>query len=244
MARRRKKHEEGHENAERWLLTYADMITLLMLFFIVLYSMSNIDSEKYKEVSQALEEAFSGGNFGFFEKASGSGGILEGVQKPTIEAKSERKAKLTEELKRVLRGNNTSVSEHADGISISMASDLFFAPASAEISEDGLSSIRRLAVLLSQIKEDIRVEGHTDTVPMEFTNPDNIADNWELSSKRALTVLGSLIAYGVPERQLSTAAFGSTRPVKSNDTPEGRANNRRVELIILFNEKFGTEVPK
>lgn len=236
---RRKKEEHEKENAERWLLTYADMITLLMLFFIVLYSMSTIDAKKYAEISDALEAVFSSGNFGIFSMQSGSSGILEGKTSAVIkQTQPEKRASLKDELKKIIQGNRMSVSERSDGIVVTMAADLFFASGSAAISDEGMHAIQNLASYLAPLTESIRVEGHTDSVPLAADV--GVADNWELSARRALGVLAMLAAYGVPESRLSALAYGATKPVRSNATPEGRAENRRVEIVILFDTSYGT----
>jgi len=233
MGKRKEEHEK--ENAERWLLTYADMITLLMLFFIVLYSMSNIDEKKEEQLSEGLEQAFDGGNFGVMEMKSGSRGILEGVEKVVVKEKSkgkEKRAKVTEQLKKLSNGNNVMVSENADGIKITLFSELTFGAGKYDLSEEGYDILRRLAPSLLEMEGDIRVEGHTDTQPVDQDSA--VQDNWDLSSRRAMKVLSALVSYGIPEDRLSAVAHGSVQPIRPNDTPEGRSYNRRVEIIIAY----------
>lgn len=233
MAKRKEEHEK--ENAERWLLTYSDMITLLMLFFIVLYSMSTIDAAKYEELSEALTEVFDGGNLGIFEMKAGAKGTLEGVEKPAVVDKSkqeDKRKRLEEELRKLVQGNNIMVTETADGLSISLYSDLYFPPGGEVISDEGYAALRTVAPALSGLSNEIRVEGHTDSSP-----PDRKGEtNWELSSRRALAVLETLESYGVQPERLSAVAKGSTRPIRSNDTPEGRSYNRRVEIVVVFDK--------
>lgn len=231
----KRQEEPEKENNERWTLTYLDMITLLFCLFVVLYAMSTVDQEKFEQLSESLSEAFSGGNFGIFEMQSGSAGILEGVQKPTIAAKpqaEERRTQLLDEIRKVIKGNNLKVTEIADGIMITMFSDLNFASGQSSLSEDGYAALRAIAPALAELPNEIRIEGHTDSAPVEQS--DSFASNWELSAQRALKVLGALISYGVNEERLSAVAHGSVKPVAANDTPEGRAYNRRVEIVILF----------
>jgi chemotaxis protein MotB len=232
MAKR--KEEPEKENSERWLLTYSDMITLLMLFFIVLYSMSTTDTAKYAQLSESLAQVFNGGNWGLMDKQSGSRGILEGVQKPTLKENTaqERKAHLMEDLKRVIRGNDIKVTDVADGISLTLFSDLYFGPGKAEISEEGYTALRNLAPALLTLPNNIRIEGSTDSTPVDPHS--NVQSNWDLSAQRALTVLKALESYGIPGERLSALALGSTHPQQPNDTPEGRSYNRRVDIIILF----------
>jgi chemotaxis protein MotB len=231
----KRKEEPEKENNERWTLTYLDMITLLFCLFVVLYAMSNVDPAKFEQLAESLSEAFDGGNWGILEERSGSAGILSGVQKPMIVAKpqpKEAKERLLEELKKIMKGNNFMATEIADGIKITLFSDLYFGSGETKISEDGYAALRALAPALLQVDNDIRVEGHTDAAPV---NPGSeFASNWDLSSQRAIAVLEALSEYGVSETRMSAVAHGSVKPLYPNDTPEGRSYNRRVEIIILF----------
>jgi chemotaxis protein MotB len=232
MGKRKEEHEK--ENAERWLLTYADMITLLMLFFIVLYSMSTVDQQKFERLSESLSEAF-GGNFGLFEKASGSAGILEGIQKPDLVAPKSAagaRAKLIDELKRIMRGNNIMATDNADGVHVTLFSDINFGVGQAAISDDGYTALRSVAPALASVGNRIRVQGYTDSMAVEPGSIDT--SNWELSARRALAVLHALEEYGVPAERLSAQANGANDPIRPNDTPEGRSYNRRVEIVVLF----------
>jgi chemotaxis protein MotB len=244
MARRKKRVEWPHENLERWLLTYADMITLLMLFFIVLYAMSNVDTEKYKELSQALSSVFQGGNFTilFDQSASGTPGIMEGVQ-PGKQVESKKTGKVlgtggtsslmtqaTSTLQNLIKSGRVKVIPTERGLAISLVSDFHFGVSSAELTPESIPVLQQVSDFLTQLPNAVVVEGHTDSAPVDTTK---WSSNWELSAKRALAVLTALEAYGVPDSRLSLAAYGDTRPLMSNDTPEGRAYNRRVDLLIV-----------
>jgi chemotaxis protein MotB len=244
MARRKRRAEWHHENLERWLLTYADMITLLMLFFIVLYSMSNIDSEKYKQISESLSSIFNGGNFTLFldQAPAGGAGVMEGVQPgKQVEPKQTGKAlgtggtslymtQATSSLQNFIKSGKVKVIPTERGFAISLVSDLSFGVGSADLGSDALPVLRQVADFLSQISNPIVVEGHTDSASVSGTK---WTSNWELSAERAVSVLQALQAYGVPSDRLSAATYGETRPIMTNDTPEGRAYNRRVDIVIV-----------
>ncbi|TAL37061.1 MAG: flagellar motor protein MotB [Spirochaetes bacterium] len=244
----KKKREEAHENLERWLLTYADMITLLMLFFIVLYSMSNVDTEKYKKISQALQTIFQGGNMGIFEEGivPGQGGILTGGrgildsagQLPSEKGKSQKKkihiSKIKGLLKQDVTTGRVSVVSNEIGIVVTLASDAYFESGSAELLPDAKATLKKIADLLLSFDNNVRIEGHTDDNPFKDLKTD-YHTNWELSAARSLKVLGYIEASGVKKNRLSAIAYGSSRPKVPNETPEDRATNRRVEIVIVDN---------
>jgi chemotaxis protein MotB len=243
----KKKAEAEKENSERWLLTYSDMITLLMLFFIVLYSMSNIDAEKYKQVSQAMQSIFSGGNFGIFTPSgmypqtgtsdfsghspsgsdspySGKGVSQTGLLKRVNELfKPEMKAKYI----------STRIDER--GLVITLSGDFFFEKGSAKIDREMRDSLDKVAKLIDQVPHFVRIEGHTDNAILPPAKEGlGYTGNWELSAARSMKVLKYFIENdNVDPRKLSSVAFGEYRPIDDNNTPEGRSANRRVDVVIL-----------
>jgi chemotaxis protein MotB len=232
----------------RWLLTYADMITLLMLFFIILYSMSSIDTEKYKELSQALASVFTGGSWSILLEGgtTASQGVLEGVQagKPIIPQRTGKvtgtggtsaiMTQATSSLQNLIKSGRVRVIPTEMGLAISLVADVNFAPASADLTAASYPALQDVAGFLNQLDNTVVVEGHTDNIPVDTAK---YKSNWELSSDRALSVLQALLAYGVPDNRLSIAGYGDTRPVRSNDTAEGRAYNRRVDIVIIEKEQ-------
>jgi chemotaxis protein MotB len=246
----KKKKEEGHENLERWLLTYADMITLLMLFFIVLYSMSNVDSEKYKKLSMALQTVFHGGNVGIFEEGvvPGQGGILSGGrgimdnagQLPSEKGKAQKKkinvSKIRAMFKQDVYAGKVQVTSNEIGIVVTLAADSYFDEGSAEMLPSAHATLEKIANLLQSYDNNVRIEGHTDDHPFKNLRGD-FQSNWDLSAARALKVLGYMESFGVKKERLSAVAYGSSRPKVPNETPEDRASNRRVEIVIVDQEK-------
>ncbi len=243
----KKKHEAEKENSERWLLTYSDMITLLMLFFIVLYSMSNVDAAKYKEVASALQSVFSGGNFGMFPS---SGNIPErgfdnfggkqsiGSNFP-YSTRSHGYTRVLKQINEVFKPEvaakylRTTLDER--GLVITLASDVFFDSGSAKLKSEAQPVLAKLSRIINEVPNFVRVEGHTDNgTPSIPTKEERFESNWDLSAARSINVIKYLVKENnVEPKKLSAVAFGETRPIDDNNTPEGRAYNRRVDIVLL-----------
>jgi chemotaxis protein MotB len=249
---RKKKHEE-HVNHERWLVSYADFITLLFAFFVVMFAASNADEQKAGQVAQAVQVAFAelaiftpGGKV--FSLADGNGvsdsvgivgntsGAFSGTHLVSTNSGSLDSIQETEQLLEAALGDQIedgAVRLKIDerGLTISLAEAGFFASGSAEISEDGLPVLDDIVAKVMELPYDIRIEGHTDNVPIRTAR---FPSNWELSTSRATNVLQYMVATGaVPPSRLSVGAYGEIRPVAGNDTAEGRALNRRVDIVVL-----------
>jgi chemotaxis protein MotB len=231
------------DNTDRWLLTYADMITLLMVFFIILVSLSSVNQARFEELQEAFSSVFNGGPFSIFEtKGAGGAGVLQGLT-PGQQVQSNRGGKAagtggqsvlrtqaTSALQNLVKAGKMKVIPTENGFAISLVSDLFFATASAALGAEAMPVLRDVSDFLGQIPNSVVVEGHTDNIPPDIAK---WSSNWDLSSARALAVLETLEDYGVPSERLSGAAYGDTRPVQTNDTPEGRAYNRRVDIVVV-----------
>jgi chemotaxis protein MotB len=243
MARKIQKTEEPKPDLMRWLLTYADMITLLMLFFIILYSLSSLNQAKFTEMSEAFNSVFNGGNFTIFDtRSAGGAGVLQGVSAgQKVQSKqtgrnegrggqTALRSQALSTLQTLVKAGKVTVIPTENGFAISLVSDLYFGTASAALGPEAMPVLQEVSEFLGQIPNSIVVEGHTDNIP---PNVKQWSSNWQLSSERSLAVLQTLEDYGVPSERLSSAAFGSTRPVQSNDTAEGRAYNRRVDIVVV-----------
>jgi chemotaxis protein MotB len=238
----KKQPEQEHENAERWLVTYADLLTLLFAFFVVLYAMSQVDPKKYDELSQAFQTIFQGANMGYVVDQAQSKGtkgeMLEGKQQedPSKTLRQKRNTLQTQleyRLKNIMPQNQYKVTEVQEGIKITLFSDTFFAPGSPEVQPQAVPFIGKIAEGLKPLPNAVRIEGHTDGSPMEG---DRFSKEWQLSTERALSVLNLLFSYGYPEDKSSVAGYGSTKPVATNLTPEGQAFNRRVDVLVLWDK--------
>jgi chemotaxis protein MotB len=243
---RRKKHEEAHENHERWLLSYADFITLLMIFFIIMYSMSNLDKEKYKQVASGLQKAMGGG--GGANIIGVDGGVSIDQSNAPIDTnlvemnEEERLGQVKEAVDKYLgeSGLSNSVETKVEerGLVLSFKDSLFFDSGKADIKPEQAKKLIEIGKLLNQPivnKSFIRVEGHTDDRPM---NSYQFKSNWDLSVIRASNVLQLLINQsGIKAERISAAGYGEFRPKATNSTDSGRATNRRVDILIM-NTKF------
>lgn len=227
MIKTQKKHTE-HENTDRWLLTYADLITLLLGLFVILYGMSKIDLEKYEQVAVAL-----GGIFGR------EGGVLDG-RKRALEALSplqQERNRIQQQIQNAV-GNLTSkglisMSQNERGITVHLTEELLFPSGSAELKRSSLIVLDTIASVLAKLPNDIRVEGHTDDVPI---HSERFPSNWHLSVARALNTAVYIIdKYHMKPGQLSIAGYAEFRPLVPNTNAENRARNRRVDIVIVTN---------
>ncbi len=243
MARKKRSLEEPKENLERWMLTYLDMITLLMVFFIILYAQSSANPTKMEQMAEAFNSVFNGANFTIFSTHGGGSGLLEGVS-PGQRVQSGRgglrqgtggtsmlRTQATSSLQNLVKAGKVRVIPTENGFAISLVSDLYFASASAALSPDAMPVLQQVSEFLGQISNSVVVEGYTDNMPADLNRWPG--GNWQLSAERAVAVLQTLEDYGIPAERLSESGYGETRPVQSNDTAEGRSYNRRVDIVVV-----------
>ncbi len=235
-----KKKREDQKASGDWIVTYSDMVTLLLCFFAALFNVSDTDSVSVEQMISALNNigmgALEGGNTLSAGKSADLGNTVMSL--PAMEsgrslATAVRKAVSILTPQRYT--NKMSVTSDERGIVISLASDAFFNSASATINiEETREILLRVAELLAS--DDLsgrkfRVEGHTDSTPTDPNGP--WQDNWQLSTARSISVLRYLTGLGLNENRFQVAGYAGTVPVASDATPEGRAFNRRVDIIIL-----------
>lgn len=239
-----KKRVEKHANHERWLLTYSDLITLLMIFFVVMYASSNIDTNKYKQISDSFRIALGSGSSpsGNNVITSDTSGNLDAVANMNMAAQKIKAAEETSKLNDVKKKvdnfvkqngmeGNVSTNIEDRGLVISLKDTVIFDNAKADIKPEIKPRLIELGKFLNQIDNFVRVEGHTDSVAMHSYQFDS---NWELSSARATNVIKMLITQsGVIPKRLSAVGYGEFRPVADNKTELGRSRNRRVDIIIM-----------
>jgi chemotaxis protein MotB len=218
--RRSRGAEHTGEGRDRWLISYADLATLLFALFVVLYAAA--DHERARNVVNAIAEQF-GETMGP-TSAEGGRGVLPGATSPAREA-IDRALEESGAL-----ASRAQVNESERGVVVSLAEGGFFAPADAAVREDALPLLDAIGDALKDSTSLVRVEGHTDSTPISTAR---FPSNWELSGARAAAVLARLTARGVPPSRLSVAGYGGERPIADNATPEGRALNRRVDVVIL-----------
>lgn len=232
---RRKKYHEEHENSERWLITYADLITLLLAFFILMYTMSKQDAQKYQEVATELKAIFSGGT-GVAGKGNFAGKIpteLSFKDSPDGNGIKE----LEKELKAIKnegpKSNQQRISLFSDerGIVVRAMEQAFFEVGKADLSDRAKKTLDAITPIIRSMPNHLRVEGHTDTVPIHTYE---FRSNWELSVRRATEVVRYLIEHHkFPPDRISAVGFAEFRPIADNDTVENRAANRRIEIILV-----------
>jgi len=261
MRKKRTNHTEEHID-ETWLIPYADLLTLLLALFIVLFASSIVDQKKLEKISESFSIAFNNG-IGFFNSSSlielpedissikdrktesderEKGGevdeedvksyIAEMVEQETI-----RLGELKEQLDTYIERNGlssqleTTLNSHQ--LLITFSDSALFDPASADMKPESVTLARAIGEMLSQYPEyEIMVSGHTDNLPI---NTARFPSNWELSSSRALNFMKILLESDIDEARVSSTGRGEFHPIADNDTPEGRAANRRVEVSIMRN---------
>ncbi|MDR0630395.1 MAG: flagellar motor protein MotB [Treponema sp.] len=235
---RKKKEDEGVKGD--WIVTYSDMVTLLLCFFVALFDTTEVDPGQMSALLSALSNVGMGNSSGGMTLSEGKSVEL-GNTINTLPS-MDRGRVLGQALRRAmslfspeLKSNKVRITHDERGLVINLASDAFFAPASARINlEETRDILIRLAGLLNAEElggKKFRIEGHTDAVPVDPDGP--WESNWELSTARSIAVLHYLTDLGVEEKRFQVAGFADTMPISKNDTPEGRAYNRRVDIIIL-----------
>lgn len=245
----KKGHAEEHENDERWLITYADLITLLMVFFVVMYSMSRTDAEKFKALASGLSQVFGkpavssigvggqpiAGNSILPNRSDGDARKGSRGQPKEGDVRTRRMQTLKSDLDSLMekRGLSKSVTTKVDPkgpkLVMELSDSLLFDPGSAELTPAAIELLKPVGEVLGARDYNIHVEGHTDNVPISG----RYKNNFELSAARAVNVITTLTkTAGLPQKMFSASGYGEYRPVATNDTPEGRAKNRRVDFVI------------
>lgn len=242
---RKNREPEKAPNHERWLITYADLITLLMIFFILMYTISNVNSKKFAQLSSSLSDALVGNNSGFFiGEAPGPLQVDGKVQTPGAKA-AEKKAmeeaaqKIEGMLKEKGLAGKVEVGLEERGLVVSLKETLLFARGSAEINPASRDVIKKIGEALIKLPNAIRVEGHTCDLPIHTVQ---FPSNWELSTTRATNVVKFLIGeVYFPPKQLSATGYGEYRPLAPNSTEFNRQTNRRVDIVVLKTIYSGVE---
>lgn len=250
----RKRHEEEHENHERWLVSYADFITLLFAFFVVMYAISSVNEGKYRVLSNALGSAFGRGpGLPIPEIKSEVPQVLPTLRKTAAQRQQEEALRreresmtaIARELQRALaplvNQGKVRVTQTSTGVKIEINASILFAPGDAKLTGESGETLTAIAQILKDDYHALQVEGHTDSVPISNAL---FPSNWELSSVRASSVVRLFVDNGVAESRLMAVGHGANFPVGSNDSIEGRLRNRRVEIMILAGlPQQVTEVP-
>ncbi|MCS7169947.1 MAG: OmpA family protein [Candidatus Kapabacteria bacterium] len=228
--------EEQHASAERYIITYADLITLLLGLFVILYATSQVDLGKYREVAQALIYHFNPNTAPLSSEPQGRHVLPgeQGIPQPILPQSAHRSVdEWVQEMERSFKPYTESgvltIERAAEGAVVRLAEAILFESGKSELQPQALPVLDTLARLLQYMPYLISVDGHTDSIPIRTLRYES---NWHLSTARALSVAYYLIQYGVAEARLVVRGFGPQRPIAPNATPEGRARNRRVEIVL------------
>jgi chemotaxis protein MotB len=232
MERKKKKGEEA--GAPAWMVTYGDMMTLLLCFFVMLVSMSSIQDSKFKKAMGSLRGALGVMNF--------DSAIIEMESLPVPNRFQQEIERIREEFEEFeefeeLAGleDKIEISETDKGMLIRMANPLLYGSGNSSMKEEGRKVLSELSKILINLDAVIRIEGHTDNIPI---HNEEFSSNWELSSSRAVRVLTFLTENGIAGENLMAVGCGEYKPLVSNDSEENRAKNRRVEIYVNYKEKL------
>lgn len=249
----RKKYQDDPENHDRWLISYADFITLLFALFVVLYAISSVNEGKYRVLSNALGNAFGRVSVvpGVVVEPPAALPIPGRLANPNtrrnevIRREREQMTSMARDILKVLapliREGKVRVAQTSLGVSVEISASVLFSPGDAKLTDESGQALKAVATVLKDDTHAIQVEGHTDNVPISnFVFP----SNWELSAVRASSVVRLFIENGIAETRLTAVGYGPTRPIVENESVEGRSKNRRVTVTILSAIQYpSTEVP-
>lgn len=255
LKRRRRRSDDSHsDNPDRWLVSYADFITLLFAFFIVMYAVSSVNEGKYQVLSHSLVSAFKNtASEGLasteispiqLQQLKQNNGIelLEPINKVQKREKMRGMARtILDALEPLVRDGQVRVTQSALGITVEINASVLFSPGQAKLADNSSVALQAVAQIIKDQEHGIQVEGHTDNFPI---HTDNFPSNWELSTARASSVVRLFIEQGVDASRLTAIGYGENRPIESNESTEGRKRNRRVAIMILSaNPDKITELP-
>jgi len=226
----RKKRIEEQENPDRWVVSYADFVTLLFAFFTTMYAISQVDAGKLKMFTGSMKSAFRTENVRTVKP------VIEGIV-PVAPDTLSIEADLRKGLAALQTKEDMEISHDERGVVLSIGDNLLFEVGKAGLRQDAAGSLGAVASVLKKLPNSVIVEGHTDNIPITDTHG-RFASNWELSTARATSVLSYLLTtYNLPPERFAAAGYAEFRPKATNATPDGRARNRRVDVIILSRNK-------
>lgn len=246
MAKRPKKEIK----TDGWLATYSDTVTLLLTFFVLLYSMSTIDAQKFNQIAVAMQSIFTGKaekSILEFNIASGEVPIVGNPQITLDNVEGDENLDILEDIVTYIEENNLQedVQIYLDkrGLNIELKDRVLFDTGKAELKENSKAVLDKVTAVLTKVNNEIIIEGHTDNIPI---NTSEMPNNFHLSTARALSVLDYFLATNkeLNPAKISAQGYGEYRPIATNNTVEGRAQNRRVNIIVVTNEDAEGEETK
>jgi chemotaxis protein MotB len=264
MPRKKRKPEEEPENLERWLVSYADFITLLFAFFVTMYAISRVDEKKFGSMVESMQRAL--GSVIVFQTTQREAGVFTNYSKPIdvnlagasgfkgSSMERENLQQLAREIKQRVDEISGAKGGKGDtgadqlqffldkrGLILRFSERVFFDSGEASLRPEIIPVLNAVAKPLEKIHNQIRIEGHTDSVPI---NTPQFPSNWELSTARATTIVRFFLTrFSFNPNRLSAAGYGEYRPIASNSSPDGRQQNRRVDVVILSGKEMEAEPP-
>lgn len=250
MRRRRRQDDDLHNNKERWLISYADFITLLFAFFVVMYSVSSVNEGKYKVLSETLTGVFNAPQRSFQpievgdqpQRSLSAPGenvippaVTEAPRNPRMDAQARSEAlrtmadQLAMEFDELINQGVVTLETSDQWLELNLPNSLLFGSGDAEPHYDAFEVVEKIATVLNNRDNAVKVEGFTDNQPISTSR---FPSNWELSAARAAAVVRMLVMEGIEPERLASVGYGQYQPVARNDTEEGRRRNRRVVLLI------------
>lgn len=228
---RHKQEPEREGSSERWMLTYSDLITLLMIFFVIMYSMSNVNAKKFSQLSSSLNKSLLGQGTGILVGEAPGPSMINGAvntEQSNLQKAQSQIEKYAKE--RGLQGKIT-VSLDGRGLVISLKEALLFNSGSADLALESRTALYNVGKIIAALPNALRIEGNTDNIPI---HSDKFPSNWFLSATRAINVVNFLIVNaGIKPEKLSVIGYGEYRPIVPNNTEANRAQNRRVDIVVL-----------
>jgi chemotaxis protein MotB len=241
MSNRRqpRSHSTG-ANHDRWIISYADFVTLLFAFFVVLFATSSADMAKARAVSEAVKAAFSERTYAQ-QNPSKKPPTTNTLLTPPQEDLTATEALLRRQFKEEIRKGEIELRRESRGLVISFKQAGIFDSGEADVKDTALPAMAKLANAMEQIPNQVRLEGHTDNQPI---SNDHFKNNWELSSARSIAFLQIITGkFHMPMGRLAVSGYADVVPIADNNTDAGRARNRRVDVVILSSSAAGLEPP-
>ena len=253
----RKKEEAGHPNHERWLVSYADFITLLFAFFVVMFASSQTDKSKAQQVSESVKAAIDRGGVsaavreilggtvedrgkGNAQMKGPGGSQLKRPPDPSVVELLPSMQYLTQALEDEIKDGKVEVHLEPRGLVVSLRQATYFPSGEDSIDPKTYASLDKIGKTVLALPNNVRLEGHTDSIPIHTAR---FHSNWELSAARSIAMLELFAArFDVPTSRMAVAGYADTVPVDTNDTEQGRAHNRRVDIVIL-NQQVAVKNP-
>jgi chemotaxis protein MotB len=239
-----RKKPEKKAISQEWLTTYSDMMTLILTFFVLLYSFSLVDSNKFRQLAQSMAIALGGNSQVITD--GGNVGPVPIAENPGVESNTDGSGIVGSEVQKMYEEVSGYIDENAlnakvtikkdtRGVLIELQDNILFDSGDAKLKQDSIPLLKKISGLLSKFPNEVIVEGHTDNLPI---NKGYYQSNWELSSDRANKVVRYFIEKeGIDGKRFQAVGLGEYRPIDTNDTPEGRQKNRRVNILIVTKDK-------